>query len=71
MANEPMKIAIDYKESAEILKKYLGMNGSPVAFRFATSKDDIPKRDNQVAAGGGNIMEGLAGFVSPGRQINK
>jgi hypothetical protein len=36
-----------------------------------TSKDDIPKRDNQVAAGGGNIMEGLAGFVSPGRQINK
>ncbi|MCX6696096.1 MAG: DUF169 domain-containing protein [Methanoregula sp.] len=42
MTNEQMKIAIDYKESAEILKKYLGMNGSPVAFRFATSKDDIP-----------------------------
>ena len=42
MTNEPMKIAIDYKESSEILKKYLGMNGSPVAFRFATSSADIP-----------------------------
>jgi len=33
MTNEPMKIAIDYKESSEILQKYLGMNGSPVAFK--------------------------------------
>ncbi len=42
MSNEPMKIEIDYKESSDILKKYLGMNGSPVAFRFAATRDDIP-----------------------------
>ena len=42
MTNEPMKIPIDYKESSEVLKKYLGMNGSPVAFKFATSKEEIP-----------------------------
>ena len=42
MSNEPMKIEIDYKESSDVLKKYLGMNGSPVAFRFAATRDDIP-----------------------------
>jgi len=42
MTNEPMKIPVDYKESSEILKNYLGMNGSPVAFKFATSKEEIP-----------------------------
>lgn len=42
MTDEPMKIAVDYKESAEILKKYLGLEGSPVAFKFATKKEEIP-----------------------------
>ncbi len=42
MTNEPMKITVDYQESSEVLKKYIGMTGSPVAFRFATSKEEIP-----------------------------
>ena len=42
MTDEPMKIAVDYKASAEILKKYLDLDGSPVAFKFATKKEEIP-----------------------------
>jgi len=42
MTDEPMKIPVDYKESAEVLQKYLGIDGSPVAFKFATKKEEIP-----------------------------
>jgi uncharacterized protein (DUF169 family) len=42
MSNEPMKIPVNYAEAAETLKKVLGLNGSPVAIRFAPSKEDIP-----------------------------
>ncbi len=37
-----MKIPINYAEASETLKKYLKLTGSPVAFRFATKKEDIP-----------------------------
>ena len=37
-----MKIPINYAEAAETLKKYLKLTGSPVAFRFATKKEEIP-----------------------------
>ncbi len=37
-----MKIPINYAEASETLKKYLKLSGSPVAFRFATKKEDIP-----------------------------
>jgi len=37
-----MKIPINYAEASEALKKYLNLTGSPVAFRFATKKEDIP-----------------------------
>jgi len=37
-----MKIPINYADASEILKKYLKLTGSPVAFRFATRKEDIP-----------------------------
>jgi uncharacterized protein (DUF169 family) len=37
-----MKIPINYSEASETLKKNLKLSGSPVAFRFATKKDDIP-----------------------------
>ncbi len=37
-----MKIPISYPEAAEVLKKYLKLRGSPVAFRFATKKEEIP-----------------------------
>jgi uncharacterized protein (DUF169 family) len=37
-----MKIPINYAEASETLKKYLNLSGSPVAFRFATKKEDIP-----------------------------
>jgi len=43
MTDESLKIAINFQESAELLTKYLGINGSPVAFRFATKKEDIPE----------------------------
>jgi len=42
MAEESMKIAIDYVQSSEILRMLLKMKGSPVAIGFATTKDDIP-----------------------------
>ena len=42
MSNEPMKIPVNYVETAEALKKILGLKGSPVAIRFAPSKEDIP-----------------------------
>jgi len=37
-----MKIPINYAEAAETLKNYLKLSGSPVAFRFAPKKEDIP-----------------------------
>ena len=37
-----MKIPINYGDASETLKKYLKLSGSPVAFRFATRKEDIP-----------------------------
>ena len=37
-----VKIPINYAEAAETLKKLLKLKGSPVAFRFATKKEDIP-----------------------------
>ena len=42
MSNEPLKIPINYAEASETLKKVLGLNGSPVAIKFATSKEEIP-----------------------------
>lgn len=37
-----VKIAIDYASAAESLRNLLKLNGSPVAFRFATKKEEIP-----------------------------
>jgi uncharacterized protein (DUF169 family) len=37
-----VKIPINYPESAETLKTILKLSGSPVAFRFATKKEEIP-----------------------------
>jgi uncharacterized protein (DUF169 family) len=42
MSNEPMKIPVNYAEAAETLKNVLKLQGSPVAIKFATSKDEIP-----------------------------
>ena len=42
MANEPMKIPVNYTEAAETLKKVLALKGSPVAIKLATSKEEIP-----------------------------
>ena len=39
---ESAKIPIHFTEAAAILKKHLRMEGSPVALRFATKKEDIP-----------------------------
>ena len=39
---QDVKIPLHYEESAAALKKYLKMEGSPVALRFATKKEDIP-----------------------------
>jgi len=37
-----LKIPINYPETAETLKKLLKLSGSPVAFRVATKKEEIP-----------------------------
>lgn len=37
-----MKIPVNYAEAAETLKTYLKLSGSPVAFRFATKKEEVP-----------------------------
>ena len=42
MTDEPMKIPVNYAESSEILKSALKMTGSPVALKFAATKEDIP-----------------------------
>ena len=42
MNNEPMKIPVDYADAAETLRKLLGLKGSPVAIKFATSREEIP-----------------------------
>jgi len=38
-----MKIPVDFAAASEILKKTLRLSGSPVAFRFAIKKEDIPE----------------------------
>ena len=38
-----VKIPVNYTEAAETLKKLLRLSGSPVAFRFATKKEEIPE----------------------------
>ena len=43
MNNEPMKIPVDYADAAETLRKLLGLKGSPVAIKFATSGEEIPQ----------------------------
>ncbi len=42
MSNEPIKIPINYAEASETIRKVLGLKGSPVAIKFATSKEEIP-----------------------------
>jgi uncharacterized protein (DUF169 family) len=42
MTLEPMKIAMDYAASSEILRTTLKLKGSPVALAFAATKEDIP-----------------------------
>jgi uncharacterized protein (DUF169 family) len=42
MSNEPMKLPIQYAEASETLKTVLGLKGSPVAIKFAASKEEIP-----------------------------
>ena len=42
MSNEPNKIPVNYPEAAETLKKLLALKGSPVAIKFATSREEIP-----------------------------
>jgi uncharacterized protein (DUF169 family) len=37
-----MKIPVNYVDASETLKRYLKLSGSPVAFRFATKKEEIP-----------------------------
>jgi len=37
-----MKIPVNYAEASETLRKLLSLKGSPVAIRFATSREDIP-----------------------------
>ncbi len=42
MTDGPFKIPINYAESSQILKNALQLTGSPVAVRFAATKEDIP-----------------------------
>jgi uncharacterized protein (DUF169 family) len=42
MSNEPMKIPVNYAEASETLKNVLGREKSPVALKFATSREEIP-----------------------------
>ena len=42
MTDEPMKIPIHYADEAETLKSVLKLTGSPVAMKFAATKEDIP-----------------------------
>jgi uncharacterized protein (DUF169 family) len=42
MSNEPMRIPVNYVDASETLIKVLGLKGSPVAIKFAMSKDEIP-----------------------------
>ena len=48
MAQEPLKIKMDYAESSEILRTSLKMKGTPVAVGFATTKDEIPPEMPEV-----------------------
>jgi uncharacterized protein (DUF169 family) len=43
MTVEPMKIAMDYAASSEILRTLLKLKGSPVALAFAETKEEIPE----------------------------
>ena len=37
-----MKIAVNYAETSETLKKFLKLSGSPVAFRFVSKREEVP-----------------------------
>ena len=37
-----MKIAVNYAEKSETLKKFLKLSGSPVAFRFVSKREEVP-----------------------------
>jgi uncharacterized protein (DUF169 family) len=42
MQEQAMKIPVDFSAASAILKETLKLSGSPVAFRFATTKEEIP-----------------------------
>ncbi|MFA5347872.1 MAG: DUF169 domain-containing protein [Methanoregula sp.] len=42
MSDLPLKIPINYAKAFETLRKVLGLKGSPVAIKFATSREEIP-----------------------------
>ena len=42
MQEHGMKIPVDFSAASAILKETLKLTGSPVAFRFATTKEEIP-----------------------------
>jgi uncharacterized protein (DUF169 family) len=48
MVDESLKISMYYVESSETLRTSLKMKGAPVAFGFATSKDDIPSGMQEI-----------------------
>jgi len=43
MQEQTMKIPVDFAAASETLKKTLKLTGSPVAFRFSTTKEEIPE----------------------------
>ncbi|MEN6611392.1 MAG: DUF169 domain-containing protein [Methanoregulaceae archaeon] len=43
-----MKIPVNYAAQSEILRKSLGLSSSPVAFAFATTKDEIPEGMQEI-----------------------
>jgi uncharacterized protein (DUF169 family) len=45
---EDIILPIDFTESAATLKKYLKLDGSPVALRFATKKEEIPSGMQEI-----------------------
>jgi uncharacterized protein (DUF169 family) len=50
MPEEPMKIPMDYAGSSEILKNALKLTGSPVALKFAMTKEDIPDGIDEIGS---------------------
>jgi uncharacterized protein (DUF169 family) len=58
MSNEPMKIPVNYAEASETLRKVLGLNGSPVAIRFATSREEIPAGMEETGQNNTALLDG-------------